>query len=341
MSNNSPLAVISSQEKSFTKLIEEKGYPVLWKQECIFARQQITKSDFSFKVASNNPNSLQTAILNVAAIGISLNPALAHAYLVPRDGAIYLDISYKGLVKIATDSGAIQWAKSELVYKNDRFVYKGPALAPEHEADVFGDRGEIIGGYCIAKLPTGEHLIEVMKREEIDKVRDVSKAYQKGKGPWVDWYEEMAKKTITKRASKSWPQTENRERLDNAIQALHESEGTVYTLEQQAEFLSLIRDKDALGLLQFMRSTPENVVNGLFNSFEKGTKTEQKQVVRELEQKAYDDLQTYAVEIIAALENDDQAGAMEIYNDLPADLIKPFLGDHINQIEQITTEQAA
>lgn len=336
MSDNSPLAVINSMKDKFLQLTEEKGYPVMWKQECIFARQLITKNDYSFRIASTNPVSLQNAILNVASIGISLNPALAHAYLVPRDGAIYLDISYKGLVKIATEAGAILWAKSELVYKGDTFTYNGPSTAPTHNADVFGDRGELVGGYCIAKLPSGDTLIEVMKKEEIDRVRDTSKAFQKGKGPWVDWYEEMAKKTITKRAYKSWPQTDNRERLDLAIEALHKSEGMAYTIEQQADFLELIKNRDSIGLVAFQKSVTEQAWNALFNSFEKGTKTENKEIIRQLEMKAYEDLQGYAIEIQQALDNEDHIGAIETYQDLPPELINPYLGESVQQLEQIS-----
>lgn len=331
--NNSPLAVINSMEKSFTSLVQETGYPITWKDECIFARQLISKNDFCFSVASRNVASLQDAILNVAAIGISLNPALNHAYLVPRDGAIHLDISYKGLVKIATESGAIQWAKSELVYKNDKFVYNGPATPPTHEADVFGDRGEMIGGYCIAKLPEGDTLIEVMKQDEILKIRNTSKAYQKNKGPWVDWFEEMAKKTITKRASKSWPQTSGRARLDKTIQVLHESEGTAYTLEQQSDFMQLLRSKDALGFVEMRANVSESVWTALYNSFDKGHKTEFKKQATELEKQGHAELDRWAAEIMQAIDQSDIESAIEIYNDLPAELIEPRLGNYIETIK--------
>jgi recombination protein RecT len=336
--SNSPLATINSMEQSFNKVATETGNPVFWKKECLFARQQLQKNSFSFSVAEKNPASLQNAILNIASIGISLNPALAHAYLVPRDGAIYLDISYKGLVKIATETGAIVWAKSELVYKNDKFVYNGPATPPTHEADVFGERGDIIGGYCIAKLPSNDTLIEVMKIDEIIKIRDTSKAFQKGKGPWVDWFEEMSKKTVTKRAYKSWPQTDNRGRLDKAIEALHDSEGMAYTLEQQSDYLELIKNDDAIGLITFKNKVGVDIWMALYNSFEKGKKTENKAIVSGLERKAFDMLSEYCLDIKAALELDDIEGALETYNDLDPELINPLLGDTVYQLQQIQTQ---
>lgn len=317
MSNAKQLIeLVHEQQDRFTKLDKANGNLLDFAQECLFARQQILKNDYTLKVAGNNPNSLQAAILNVAAIGISLNPANAHAYLVPRDGQICLDVSFRGLVKLATDSGAIKWAKVELVYENDEFVWLGPAQQPEHRADPFSDRGTLKGGYCIAKLPDGEMLVEVMKVEEINKVRDTSKAFQNNKGPWVDWPEEMAKKTIIKRAYKSWPQTPNRQRMDEAVSVLHETEGTAYTLEQQAEFMGYVQSDDALGLYTMSRRTPQHVWTALFNSFEHGQKTSGKQKVRDLENKGLAIITEYAESLAGRAEDQDAPGAQELLAEL-------------------------
>ncbi|STS93447.1 RecT protein [Klebsiella grimontii] len=56
---------------------------------------------------------------------MSLNPAQKLAYLVPRKGAICLDISYMGLMHIAQQSGAIKWCQSAIVRKNDQFHREG------------------------------------------------------------------------------------------------------------------------------------------------------------------------------------------------------------------------
>lgn len=239
--SNQVMQIIAAQEEQFLTLNRANNELLSYEKECTFARQQLEKNDFSMKTAGSNQKSLQAAILNVAAIGISLNPAKQHAYLVPRKGAICLDISFQGLRKIATDSGAILWAKVELVYENDTFKWTGPVGAPVHEADPFSnDRGQLIGGYCLAKLPSGEYMTETMKVEEINKVRDTSKASKDG--PWVNWYDEMAKKTILKRAFKQWPQTASnntgRERLEAVILASHDAEGLddqSTTKPQQAE----------------------------------------------------------------------------------------------------------
>lgn len=207
---------------------------VNYDRESIFAMQALMKTDFAMKTANANPQSVHLAMINVASTGLTLNPANGYAYLVPRDGAIVLDISYKGLIKIATDTGSVEWARADVVYEQDTFAYHGPAVMPVHTADPFKkDRGQIVGVYCIAKTKSGDILTEVMDREELDKIRSKSSAYARmdrnGKhspsGPWLEWFEQMCKKAIIKRASKTWPYTEQNERIGAAIEIANVSEG--------------------------------------------------------------------------------------------------------------------
>jgi len=332
--SNQVMQVIAAQKERFLTLNSANDDLLSYEQECIFAKQQLEKNDFTMKTAANNQRSLQGAILNVAAIGISLNPAKQHAYLVPRSGAICLDISFQGLRKIATDSGAIEWAKVELVYKNDQFKWNGPIIAPVHEADPFGDRGELIGGYCLAKLPSGEYMTEVMKVEEINKIRDTSKASKNG--PWVNWYDEMAKKTILKRAFKQWPQTATnqagRARLESAISASHESEGTAYTLEEHAEYMNLFNAGNGLDFYLMRKRTSEDVWNALYNSFEKGTKVKNKAIADDLEKSGIAIILEYVSLVQEYKGSDDEGSAAETVSELSDEELK-LVTEQLNQEE--------
>lgn len=216
------------------RFLEISGGSLNYSEEEIFAMQMLTRNDYVFGVANKSPYSVQLAMVNVAATGLTLNPAMGYAYLVPRDGQIMLDISYKGLIKIATDTGSIVWARAEPVYENDQFTYLGPAAMPQIKADPFRDRGEIIGAYCVAKTVDGDMLTEVMDRAAIEVIRDKSTAYTKGaagkKGPWEDFFSEMCRKAVIKRARKTWPYTDRNGRLATAIDIANQAEGG-YTLE--------------------------------------------------------------------------------------------------------------
>lgn len=240
-------SAIQTSKDRFQKIASQT---VNYDKECIFAMQALMKNDFSMRTANENPRSVHLAMINVASTGLTLNPANAYAYLVPRDGQIVLDISYKGLIKIATDSGSILWARAEVVWSDDTFAYHGPAAMPEHVSDAFKvDRGHIVGVYCIAKTKDGDILTETMPIAELEKIRDKSSAYVKKKaGPWVEWFEQMAKKAVIKRASKTWPYTDDR--LAQAIEVANTSEGG-YDLQSDEE-------KEAMRLLQHQAAVGRN-----------------------------------------------------------------------------------
>lgn len=208
---------VKRQEPLFINAATDQS--VTWAKESQYAMQLFQKNDFLTKTAMANPVSAQNAIINVAAIGITLNPASKLAYLVPRDGMVCLDISYMGLLHLAQATGSIKWGQCKLVYANDTYESNGLDTAPTHKYNAFGDRGEVVGGYCTVKTPDGDYLTEEMSLAEIKATEATSKAKN---GPWKNFWAEMARKTIVKRASKYWPRAD---RLDNAIHVLNEDEG--------------------------------------------------------------------------------------------------------------------
>lgn len=208
-------------------LIASKDKLVSWAEESQFAVQALNKNAMLQQCA---PQSIQESIINVAAIGLSLNPAYGYAYLVPdsiKSGnnwvkVCQLRVSFKGLVKIATDSGAIKFVRTEIVKENDVFTYNGPMAAPMHQMNPFSDRGKVVGVYCIAKTPDGEVLTDVMSVDDINKIRSAAKQ----DAVWAKWFEEMAKKAIIKRASKYWPLGDASERFSRAVNVVNDSEGS-------------------------------------------------------------------------------------------------------------------
>jgi len=208
-----------------------------FEREAGFAIQVLSANDYALGVAMKNRQSVVNAVTNVAAIGLSLNPAKKQAYLVPRDGRICLDVSYIGLVELAIASGSVKWAKAEIVRESDSFHLNGYDRPPEHKFNPFSrDRGEPVGAYVVVKTADGDYLTDAMSIDEINSIRDRSSAWRawvekKRSCPWVTDWSEMAKKTVIKRASKLWPKTD---RLDQAVHHLNTDgeEGLVEVAEK-------------------------------------------------------------------------------------------------------------
>lgn len=210
-----------------------------FEREAGFAIQILGNSEYALGVAMNNKQSVIDAVTNISAIGISLNPAKKQAYLVPRDKKICLDISYMGLLDLAIASGSIMWGQAELVHEADDFRLNGFDRPPTHERAPFAkNRGEVVGVYVVAKTHSGDYLTCTMTIDDVNDIRNRSSAWKaylekKKTCPWVTDPGEMAKKTVIKRAYKTWPKTD---RLDKAIHFLNTDgeEGLESIRQQQA-----------------------------------------------------------------------------------------------------------
>lgn len=221
------VAILSKQELKFKELVADAKTDVVFKQEMLYAAQAMMNNDYLCSVALNNPLSLRNAFSQVAACGLTLNPARGLCYLVPRDGQVVCDVSYKGMIKTAVNDGAIRDCIVELVYSKDNFVYKGKRHSPVHEFDPFDSkdqRGEFRGVYVEVTLPDGRVHVEAVTSDEINKARDASDLWKrKKKGPWLDYEDAMRKKSGIKIAKKYWPQVG--EKLDHVIQYLNTTAG--------------------------------------------------------------------------------------------------------------------
>ncbi len=197
------------------------------KREISFALQLIAASP---QLQNCTPLSLQSAVVNIANIGLTLNPAAKEAYLVPRWNAkanaseATFQPSYVGLIKLLTDAGAVKSINCQAVYENDRIEMDMAAGVVIHNpALIKSKRGDFIGCYAIATLPDGRKQIEWMDSEEINEVRSSSESWKNEKtrdfSPWERHYVEMARKTVARRIYKYLPRTRQMERIDDAIQA--------------------------------------------------------------------------------------------------------------------------
>lgn len=211
---------IYAQKDAFMGLLADPS--IKFEREAEFAIQIISSKDYTLGIAASNRQSVVNAVTNIAAIGISLNPAKKQAYLVPREGKICLDISYMGLLDLAVASGSIQWGQAKIVRENDTFLLNKLDELPTHTYAPFSkDRGAIVGVYVVVKTASGDYLTHPMSIDEVNDIRDRSdawKAFVAKKTKSCPWYTdpgEMIKKTCVKQASKYWPKT------DRLAQAIH------------------------------------------------------------------------------------------------------------------------
>ncbi|WP_296643028.1 RecT family recombinase [Roseinatronobacter sp.] len=169
----------------------------------------LSRPEAAYLVEKCNRQSIYTALMNAAAAGLELHPALGQAYLVPRGGEATLQIGYRGLIALAARSGLA--VEVDVIFAGDKYsVVKGtsPEVRVEPEFDA-KKKGEWVAVYCITHYASGAKTLTFMTRAEVEALRDrFSDAYKRGGAAakaWRENPEEMAKKTAIRRAAKLWP----------------------------------------------------------------------------------------------------------------------------------------
>lgn len=156
-----------------------------------------------------------------------------------------------GILKKVRNSGELKALSVRIVYGGDQFRHwideNGEHL--HYEAADNPDKSIFRRAFAQALTNSGGVYLEVMDAEDIEKVRNVSRA--KDKGPWVDWFEEMAKKTVLRRLAKRLPMSTDLDDLMRRDDALYDMEGA--RDRRQVEAPRMLADR--LDALADMRST--------------------------------------------------------------------------------------
>lgn len=352
---------MSEEKKSLVEVIDQAKERFVsvapqymnYEAEKGFAIQLLNNNTYLMETAKKCPASLLQAITNVAAIGLSLNPAEKLAYLIPRsvkigdryETRIFLDPSYVGLCKLATDTGSIEWVQANCVYSNDEFVDNGFGKRPDHiykPFDKLEKRGDFIGVFCVAKTTKGDYLTTIMTSEEIKGIKGRSELGKLNKGPWATDFNEQAKKTVVRRGSKMWPKTDLN-RMAYAVELSNQNEGFDSLLsspeirqcnaEQKTYFDQLISKNDCIGMYAFMASVGDSVQASLYNSFEKGSVTKYKALVSGMIKTGFDQFTGCLDAVVQAHSERDNFAALEVLEVLGQEsitLIKERAGAEIS-----------
>jgi recombination protein RecT len=166
-----------------------------------FQRVVLTAIQQNPKLADYDRQQLYNQCLRAAADG--LVPDGREGAFVDMGGKLTWMPMVAGIIKRLATAGIT--IDAQLVHENDEFEQLlGDDAAIHHKAPKLGQpRGDIIGVYAIARLPNGMVMREVMDREAVEQVRNASRA--KNSGPWVQWWGEMARKTVIRRLAKRLP----------------------------------------------------------------------------------------------------------------------------------------
>ena len=234
--------------KQMLKAKEKQIYTLLGKllDPQKFAIVAMTTVRASEKLQQCSASSLVTSIIKAAQRGLSLDPTLGHAYLVPywnSDLSCFeaqYQTGYKGKIFLAQRDAEIV-IDTFVIYENDQFK-----ISRTENGDTFihepcpltEEPGEAIGWLGRARLPDGKVIFEVMRRTEIEKIRQTVKAKYKGKDTpaWLYWYDEQARGKVVNRLAKYLPQAATLQE-DSATEDALDAGATVIDIPAEDEML--------------------------------------------------------------------------------------------------------
>lgn len=168
-----------------------------------------------------SPRSIVGCAIQTAALGLSLDPIMAEAHMVPfnnrHTGQKEAQImpGYQGRLKLIRDSGLVQDTDAQCVYENDFFEHVG-GLEPKLVHIPFGElrrqgkteaenRGKPVAAYSIVFWKDGSKpSFKVIYQEDADRARASSRGKE---GPWYTDPGAMWAKTAIHRHWKTLPKT--------------------------------------------------------------------------------------------------------------------------------------
>jgi recombination protein RecT len=182
-------------------------------------------------LANCDPAKLWLAVQDIAAMNLPIGGR--GAYLVPYKGDCTVIISPHGLIELAFRHPLVKSVQARVVREGEQFsINYAPEATVSHAPNLTGEAGKMIGAYAIIELTTGGRVVEWMTRLEIQKVRQSSQSARSGRGPWVDWEDEMWRKTVLKRAMKYVPQSEEMMRALDMDDEEHDLTQTATVLDR-------------------------------------------------------------------------------------------------------------
>lgn len=152
--------------------------------------------------------SLWRAVRNAVRLGLEIGGPLGQCYLIPFKYDVTLVPGYKGLKELAYRSRKVRLIDADVVYADDHFeVELGSRCTLRHVPNLDDDAsGELRAVWAMAKLASGETVVRVMSRRQVDAHRARFVKNKRGyDNPWESAFPQMAQKTVLLKLYKLLP----------------------------------------------------------------------------------------------------------------------------------------
>jgi len=151
------------------------------------------------KLMQCKPSSVLKSMMESARYGLEPNSPLSEAALIPFGQECTFLIEYRGMMKLAWNTGLIKTLDYDKVCEGDEFDYSksSDGLLFFHRPSLSASRGEGSIYYAYAELKHGGTAFQVMTRDDIvAHAKQFSRGYSSKSSPWQTDFDAMAYKTV-------------------------------------------------------------------------------------------------------------------------------------------------
>lgn len=175
-----------------------------------FTRMVLSAVSTTPQLVVCTPASFLGAMMTAAQLGLEPNTPLGQAYLIPYRNKgvdeVQFQLGYKGMIDLAYRSGQVSTIQAHAVHANDTFEYELGLDPKLHHVPAAKDRGAPTHYYAVIRMKDGGYSFAVMSAEDVTAhAKRYSKSFSSGYSPWSTNFDEMAKKTVLKKALKYAP----------------------------------------------------------------------------------------------------------------------------------------
>ncbi|PDZ49760.1 hypothetical protein CON07_20045 [Bacillus sp. AFS094611] len=141
----------------------------------------------------------QFALFVQTCVNSELNPFLNHIFCIVYGGKMSIQISVEGVLHLARQKNGYKGIDVQTVHENDEFdaerSTEGEWVIKNHKVKF--PRGQVVGCYAVAQREGFKDVVVLMETNEVDHMKTGNNKHM-----WNNWYNDMFKKHVMKRAAK-------------------------------------------------------------------------------------------------------------------------------------------
>lgn len=132
-------------------------------------------------------------------VNSELNPFLNHIYCIVYGGKMSIQVSVEGVLHLARQKNGYKGIDVQTVHENDEFEadrsQEGEWIIRKHQVKF--PRGKVIGCYAVAQREGFKDVVVMMETDEVIHMKNGTNKHM-----WNNWFNDMFKKHVMKRAAK-------------------------------------------------------------------------------------------------------------------------------------------